>query len=65
MKLSHCHVHITAAIVGADLGTCQTSIMKFFAKNSIVLNMPLHVTNEKLTIDNKQIASLFALTCWV
>ena len=43
MKLSHCHVHVTATIVGADLRTCQTSIMKFFAKRkSIVLNTPLH-----------------------
>ena len=34
MKLLHCHVDVTATAVGADLGPCQTSMMKCFAKEN-------------------------------
>ena len=34
MKFSHCHVDITGTEVGADLGSCQSSMMKLFAKKN-------------------------------
>ena len=34
MKFSHCHVDIAGTEVGADLGSCQSSMMKLFAKKN-------------------------------
>ena len=35
MKLPHYHVEVTATTVGADLGPCQTSLIKFFLKKNL------------------------------
>lgn len=36
MKLSYSHVDVTATAVGADLGTCQKSLVSFCKKTRII-----------------------------
>ena len=66
MKLSHCHVEITATTAGADLGLCQLSVMKCLVKkfhHSCLIGSSIRlciVINEKLTIENKQIAHIMS-----
>ena len=36
-KLSHCHVDVTATVVGVDLGPCQVSMMNFFFTRTLII----------------------------
>ena len=39
MKFSHRHVDATAAALAADLGSCQTFMMKFFCEKKYMIDV--------------------------
>ena len=63
MKLSHCHVDVTATAVGVASGPLQTFMVEIFVKKDPpemferVINMST-VTNEKPLTNIKQIAHI-------